>query len=183
MLDERRIKEAETNVNSYRSEGLLLKKEFQGDILKILIKNAEESIKVAQHLFEEELSDLWVIVASYYSMYYYANAVLLKLGYKVGDKISHKVTADALIVFARKKLKESLIEDYEDLKEEALNIAGMKADTIVESFDHEREKRHRIQYRTVEVEKHSKAKTSLDRAKHFMLEMKKLLEQKNKHGR
>ena len=180
MLDEKRIKEAETNIKSYLSEGLLLKKEFQENILNILIKNAEESVRVAQHLFEEELSDLWVIVASYYSMYYYANAILLKSGYKVGEKISHKVTADALIVFVRKKLRESLIEDYEDLKEEALKIAGIKADTIVESFDYEREKRHRIQYRTVEVEKHSKAKTSLDRAKQFMLEMKKLLEQKTK---
>lgn len=118
---------------------------------------------------------MWVIVCSYYAMYYVANAVLLKFGYKVGEKIVHKVTSDALIVYVRGKLKESLLEKYEETKEEALNIAGMKADSLVESFDLERTKRGTIQYRTIEIEKQSKAKTSLQRAKEFTMEMEKLL--------
>lgn len=178
MLSEKRIKKAESNVKTYLEDGLLLKKPLQKEVLNILTKNAKESLEVAKHLLKESISDLWVIVASYYSMYYYANAVLLKLGYKVGEKIAHKVTADALIVYVRNSLKESLIEDYEELKEEALKIAGMKADSIVESFDFERKKRHFIQYKTIDVEKHSKAKTSLDRAKEFMVEMEKLLVEK-----
>lgn len=108
-------------------------------------------------------------------MYYYANAVLLKLGYKVGEKIVHKVTADAIIVYVRGKLKESLIEEYEETKEEALNLAGMKADALVESFDFERNKRSSIQYNTIDIEKQSKAKTSLQRAKEFTKEMEKML--------
>ena len=108
-------------------------------------------------------------------MFYYANAVLLKLGYKVGDKMVHKVTSDTLIVYVRKKLKESLIEEYEETKEEALNLAGIKTDEIIEYFDFERSKRGVIQYKTIEFEKKSKAKTSLQRAKEFAKEMEKLI--------
>ena len=43
-------------------------------------------------------ASLWVIVISYYAMFYAANAVLLHLGYRTGEKIAHKVTSDALIV-------------------------------------------------------------------------------------
>lgn len=108
-------------------------------------------------------------------MYYYANAVLLKFGYKVGEKIVHKITSDALIVYIRGKLKDSLIEEYESTKAEALNLAGMKADDLIQSFEFEREKRSFIQYNTKEFEKQSKSKTSLKRAKEFAREMEKLL--------
>jgi uncharacterized protein (UPF0332 family) len=176
MLSEKRIKEAENNVKSYLTEGLLKKTQVETKVINILIKNAKESLLVAEEIHNKKLSDLWIIVCSYYSMFYYANAVLCRLRYKVGERIAHKVTADSLIVFIRKKLKESLINDYEETKEEALNLAGLRADQIIESFDFERSKRSLIQYRTVEIEKHSKAKTSLQRAKEFAREMEKLLE-------
>lgn len=175
MLDKARIKEAENNVRSYLEEGLLKKVAVNKQIMNILLKNAKESLRVAEEVHQKNLSELWVIVCSYYAMYYYANAVLLKFGYKIGDKIVHKVTSDALIVYVRGKLKESLIEEYEQTKEEALNLAGMKADLLIESFEFERTKRSLIQYKTIEVEKQSKAKTSLQRAKEFTKEMDKLL--------
>ncbi len=175
MLDKNRIKEAERNVKSYLEEGLLKKIQMKQEILTILLRNAKESLMVAEEIFQNKTSDLWVIVASYYSMYYYANAVLLKLGYKIGDRIVHKVTSDALIVYVRGKLKESLLEEYEETKEEALSIAGMKADSLIESFEFERNKRSLIQYQTIEIEKQSKARTSLERAKEFAKEMEKLL--------
>lgn len=108
-------------------------------------------------------------------MYYIANAVLLKIGYKVGDKISHKVTADALIVFARGKLKKEIIEEYENVKEDALEITSSKADSLLESLDFEREKRSKFQYQMDEKIKKSKALISLERAKKFVFELKKLL--------
>ena len=175
MLDEKRINEAENNVKSYLEEGLLSKTNAKQEVLAILLKNAKESLRVAEEIYQKGISDLWVIVSSYYSMYYYANAVLLKLGYKVGDKIAHKITSDALMVYVRKKLKESILKEYEEAKEEALNIAGIKADSLIESFEYERGKRGRIQYETLDMEKHSKAKTSLERAKEFTREMEKLL--------
>ena len=94
MLDDKKIKEAEDNVKSYLEEGLLTKTNTKQEVLAILLKNAKESLRVAEDIYQRGISDLWVIVCSYYSMYYYANAVLLKLGYKVGDKIAHKITSE-----------------------------------------------------------------------------------------
>ena len=93
MLDKVRIKEAETNVRIYSNEGLIKKEFLNTDALRVLLRNAQESIDSAEKLNSERISDLWVIVCSYYSMFYIANAILRKLGYKVGEKIAHKVTA------------------------------------------------------------------------------------------
>ena len=180
MLDKDRIKEAETNVRVYSNEGLIKKEFLNTDALRVLLRNAQESIDSAEKLNSERISDLWVIVCSYYSMFYIANAVLRKLGYKVGEKIAHKVTADALIVYARGKLKETLIEEYENSKDEALNLAGIKADFLIESFDQEKTKRGKIQYMTDDVDKQAKAKTSLQRAKQFLFEMNALLDELDK---
>ena len=82
-----------------------------------------------------------------------ANAVLFRLGYKIGDKIPHKVTVDALIVFVRNKLKKIFLEEYEEAQNEAL--PGIKADTLIDEFDKERAKRGIFQYETTSVEKQS----------------------------
>ena len=175
MLDNERIKEAEINVNGYVRDGLLKERTLDENILKILRKNSEESLIVADLILKEEISSLWVIVSSYYSMYYIANAVLLKLGYKVGSAVSHKVTGDALIVFVRDKLKKSILEDFEDAKAEAMDLANL-TDDIIGSFDFERKKRSTFQYNMTAPVKKSKAQTSLERAKKFNLEFEKLLE-------
>src|SRR3989344_625659 len=181
MLNEKRVKEAQSNVKTYLTEGLLTKQQLQPNIFKILLDNANESLETADFLFKNNRSKLWVIVCSYYSMFYIGNAVLLKIGYKVEDKIPHKVTNDALIVFVKDKLKSSLLEDYEEVKEDALLIAKNKAETLLENFEFERKKRSTIQYQTGEPEKMSKADTSLKRAKEFVAEMRKLLDELNKN--
>jgi len=175
MLDKKRIQEAETNVRSYLQDGLLKKTTSDEKIIDIFLSNAKESLRVAEEIHRQNLSDLWVIVCSYYAMYYYANAALLKHGLKVGDEIVHKVTSDALIVYIRKRLKESLIEEYEETKEEAMNLAGIRADELIETFDYERHKRSLIQYKTIEKDKHTKATTSLQRAKVFTREIEKII--------
>jgi len=180
MLNEKRIKEAEINVKQYISEGLIKKEPFNSIVFNILVNNSNESIETASFLSNNKKSNLWIIVSSYYSMFYIANAVLYKLGYKVGDKIPHKVTSDALIVYIKDKLKENLIEDYEELKEEALLIAKNRAEGLLEDFEFERKKRGLIQYQTKDVEKASKAETSLKRAKQFLFEMNALLNELNK---
>ena len=178
MLSDERIKEAESNVRQYLAESFL-KKQNNETAKEMYIENSNLSLETAQKLLSLESQTyqpyLWVIVSSYYSMYYIANAVLLKIGYKVGDKISHKVTADALIVFARGKLKKEIIEEYENVKEDALEITSSKADSLLESLDFEREKRSKFQYQMDEKIKKSKALISLERAKKFVFELKKLL--------
>lgn len=178
MLDEKRIKEAELNVKNYLEEGLIKKQE--NDAAKQMnLENGDISLETAQKLLTLETETykpyLWVIVSSYYAMYYIANAVLLKLGYKVGAQISHKVTSDAIIVFVRNKLKKELIEKYEDAKEDAIELISMKTDSLLQSFDFERGKRSKFQYNMDEQIKKGKALTSLERAKQFVFEMKKLL--------
>jgi len=173
MLDKKRIQEAQANVKTYLDEGLLKRTITNQNVRDILIRNSEESISVAKLLFDENLSPLWTMVCSYYSMYYIANAVLCSMGYKVGDRISHKITADALITYVKGELEESLVEEYEQAQQQALAI--IKSDDIIESFDRERIKRGRLQYSTSEQVKHSKAETSLERARQFMHEMQKLL--------
>lgn len=176
MLDERRVKEAENNVKAYLEDGLLWKcTAFRKEILETYKRNYKESLDVARRLFEQDLSNLWIIVVSYYSMYYIANAVLYAIGYKIGSRVSHKVTSDALIVFVRNKLKRSLLEEYEVAKEETFELLGRKTDEIIGSFDQELEKRSVLQYESTEEIRRAKAKTSLERAKRFVFEMKRLL--------
>lgn len=178
MLDEKRIKEAESNVRQYLEEGLL-KKTKNETARKMYIENSNLSLETAKKLLELENVTykpyLWIIVTSYYAMFYIANAVLLELSYKVGEKISHKVTADSLIVFVRNKLKKELLEDYEESKEDALELISSKVDTLIQSFNFELQKRSKFQYQMDEEVKKGKAATSLERAKTFVFEMKKLL--------
>ena len=118
MLAKDVIEEARKNVPKYIDEGLLNKDNSKNIlILDTFKRNSEESLKVADNLFKSNLSSLWTIVCSYYSMYYVANAVLYNLGYKVAGKISHKVTSDALIVFVKNKLKEQFLEEYQEAKD------------------------------------------------------------------
>ena len=135
------------------------------------MRNHRESLLVAQKLFNEQLSNLWVIVTSYYSMFYLANALLYKLGYKVGSKIAHKVTSDALIIFVRNKLKDNLIEEYEIAASEAMVLS----ETLLQNYDFERMKRSIFQYESTEEIKQAKAKTSLDRAQHFSVAIEKMV--------
>src|SRR3989338_470118 len=121
MLTKERIREAEKSIKSYLEDGLLKKAIMDKQVMNIFLRNAKESLRVAEEAHQKNISELWVIVCSYYAMYYYANAVLRKLGYKIGEKIVHKVTSDAIIAYVRGKLKESLIEEYEETREEALN--------------------------------------------------------------
>jgi len=178
MLNEKRIKEAESNVRAYLADSLL-KKQTNETAKEMYIENSDLSLETAKKLLSLEAPEykpyLWIIVSSYYAMYYIANAVLLNIGYKTGDKISHKVTSDALIVFVRSKLKKGLIEEYEDVKEDALELTSSKADDLLQSLDFERDKRSKFQYQMDEKAKKSKALTSIERAKQFVFELKKLL--------
>ena len=169
-MDETRIKQAEKNIPIYLEDGLLSKVMVHNkNIQNIYERNSKESIEAAENI----QSNLWVIVCSYYAMFYITNAVLYKLGYKTGQKVVHKVTSDCLIVYVRKKLQKNLLKEYEEAKQEALDIT--KADEIISSYDKELDKRSVFQYGTTEEIKKAKAETSLKRAKLFVAEMRKLL--------
>ncbi len=168
--------EAQKNFSQYLQERLI-KKETNEAAKAMYAKNADLSIKLAEECMKSSLKPyLWVIVISYYSMFYIANAVLLDLGYKTGSKIVHKVTNDALIVLVKDKVKKSILEDYETVKEDAMEIASIKSEEIIKLYELEMKKRSVFQYNMSEAVQEKKARTSLERAKKFVLEMKKLLE-------
>ncbi len=176
MLDKGRRREAEDNVKGYLEEGLLKKVGVpESNILKVFRSNSEESLKVADLVYREDCSYLWAVVCAYYSMYYITNAVLYSMGYKVGHKISHKVTSDALIVLVRGKLKRSLLEEFEEARDDAMEIANLRAGELIESFEFERARRSKFQYELIEEVKRDMANVSLERAKRFVFEMEKLL--------
>lgn len=175
MVDTKRKKEAHHNFAQYLQDGLI-KKEKNGTAKAMYQKNADLSLSLAEECINSSLKPyMWVVVISYYSMFYIANAVLLELGYKTRDKIVHKVTNDALIVLVMDKIKKGLLEEYENAKEDALEIASVKSDEIIGFYSLEMEKRSRFQYEMTEAIQEQKAETSLKRARIFMLEMKKLL--------
>src|SRR3989338_2279841 len=169
MLDAQRIEEAEKSVRRYFQDGLLKREIARVEILSILLRNSRDSLEIAEFLLANKKSNLWIIVTSYYSMFYIANAVLYKKGIRVGEKIAHKVTADALIVYIRHQLQNSLIESYEEIQQQAL--PGLKADSLLEAFDLERQKRNHVQYEMKEAEIHSKARTFLQRSKEILFEL------------
>jgi uncharacterized protein (UPF0332 family) len=120
---------------------------------------------------------LWVINASYYSMFYMLKALLEKNGIKINTDLSiHLVTFDCLIYFfyLNGKLEKKFIEDFIESKEEAYELLGkQKADLLIEDYFWEKNKRATFTYQTKQIILKSKAKTSLERAKRFNQEIKK----------
>jgi uncharacterized protein (UPF0332 family) len=197
MIDEKRIEEAKRNVKRYIADGLLKvnDKEIK-NFIDFYLKNSETSLLTASLLFQisadnklkEELKIskdfecyLWVIVSSYYSMFYIALALLATEGIRVGKEIVHKVTADALINFfiANEKLAK-LLEDYEEMRKDVMELLGKeelkrKARELISDYEYERRKRSKFQYEIGVSAKQSYAQTSLERAKNFFFEIRKLI--------
>ena len=172
-MDEKRIKQAEDNFKNYLREGKIIKVGVSKNLIyETYLKNARESLGVANLLFRNDSSSLWVVVSSYYSMFYMACAYLYKLGFKTKHEIVHQVVNEALIVQGRHKIKNYLLEFYEMGKDEALSIS----DNYLVNYGFEKVKRATFQYETSENIKKSKAQTSLNRAKEFLTLMEGILE-------
>lgn len=208
MIDEKRIKEVESNIPKYLEEKLMTRKEEHKNLVNFYLKTAKMSLRVAEVLFDlsknnepkEKLSIenefecyLWVTVCSYYSMFYTANGALANLGIKIGDKIAHKITSDCLIFYFIKtgKLANHYYEEYEESMNNALDVMGMdeekireklqrKAIDLIQTFDFEKKKRGDFQYKTIVPIKENLAKTSLERAKTFLYEIEILVEKSKK---
>lgn len=174
MLNERRIEIAQQNYRQDLRDDHIKKQDPNPNLIQGFVDNSYESLNVAEYLFSEEISPMWVIVSSYYSMYYMSNAVLNQLGFKVGGKMSHRITADALIVLVRDKLKDNLLREFDKAKDEYTELDNL-TDKIIELYDLEHKKRLNSQYVMGYDAQVAKSETSLDRAKQFDLELEKLL--------
>jgi uncharacterized protein (UPF0332 family) len=201
VIEKGRLEEAKRNVKTYIEDGLL--KTGDKDAARFIdffMANADSSLRTASIL--QEISDenslketlkvgadfesyLWVIVSSYYSMFYAATAMLAKQGMRATGQIVHKVTADALIhFFASNEKLAKLLEQYEEAQTVGLELVGReelmkrmqkKADELIISYEGERKKRSKFQYDIGVQAKRGYAQTSLQRARDFVFEIRKLI--------
>jgi len=170
-MDEQRIKQTEKNFKNYLEQGLIKRLSFQEIIYQTYINNFQESLEVANELYKNKTSSLWVVVSSYYSMFYIASAYIYKKGYKASHEIVHQIINEALIVLARHDLEKHFLEEYEEEKAKAMFASG----NLLKVYELEKVKRSEFQYETTEMIKESKAFTSLERAKKFTTVMRQLL--------
>lgn len=171
-MDEDRIRIAELNFRNYLRDGQIKKIDYFNDLIyQTYIRNANESLLVADQLFRSRTSSLWVVVTSYYSMFYITCAYLYKLGYKPGKEIVHQVVNESLIANGRHKIKRHLLNNYIEEKEKALLIV----DNYLTNYEREKAKRASFQYQTTEEIKEAKAKTSLVRSKEFVELIREIL--------
>jgi len=173
-MNEKRIKIAESNFKKYLEDGLIRKSEFEDVIYETYFRNSLESLNSANNLFENKISFLWVVIASYYSMFYIACAYIYKRGYKTSHEIVHQIINESLIVLARHDLEKHFLEEYQEEKEKALSAS----ENLLNSYEFEKIKRSSFQYETTVMIKESKAKTSLERAKNFISVIRLLLAKK-----
>ena len=193
MLDEKRINEIKRRVANFIKEGII-KKEKEKKFVKFFLNNAENSLNSAKLLFEvstkNELKNttgfpnfngfLWVINSSYYSMFYMARALLENEGIKVKTELSiHAVVFDALVYYfyLTGRLQKKIIEDFTEAKEETSEILGKeKAKELIEDYFYEKKKRGIFTYEMGATAMQNKAQTSLERAKKFNEEIRKIIE-------
>jgi len=193
MLDEKLINEIKGRVTAFIKEGVI-RKEKEKKFVEFFLNNAKNSLEAAKLLFDVSTKNnlrnslgftdfngfLWVINASYYSMFYMARALLESEGIKIKTELSiHAFTFDAVVYYfyLTSKLQKKLIEDFSDAREEASEILGKeKARELIEDYYHEKKKRATFTYEMGAIAMQNKANTSLERAKRFSEEIRKMIE-------
>ena len=193
MLDEKRIAEIKRRVTNFIKEGII-KKEKESKFVDFFLNNAKNSLDSAKLLFEVSTKNnlknltgfpnfngfLWVINSSYYSMFYMVRTLLENEGIRIKADLSiHAVTFDALVhyFYITGKLQKRLIEDFNEAKEEASEMLGKeKAKELIEDYFYEKKKRGTFTYEMGAIAMQNKAQTSLERAKRFNEEIRKIIE-------
>ena len=188
MLEEKTLKEIKTRIIDYQNREII-KTKNNPRFTEFFLKNAEDSIESAKVLFEITTNPekqkqfgftnfnglLWVVNASYYSMFYMTRALLENEGIKIKTDLSiHLVTFDVLVhyFYLTKKLQKEFIEDLLEAENDAAELLGKQnADEIIEEYYFERRKRGIFTYEMGEILLQTKAKTSLERAQKFRKEI------------
>lgn len=192
-LNEKKLKEIGNRVKQFISDGTIKSKQPK-KYVDFFLTNATDSLKTARCIYDMSTNKdyqeytgyeglkgfLWVINASYYSMFYMARALLENEGIKLRADLSiHALTFDALMhyFYLTGKLQKRLFEQYIEAQEESNELLGkQKADELMEEYFFEKRKRGNLTYETEEFVIQSKAKTSLDRATKFNTEIRMIID-------
>ncbi len=193
MLDEKKLEKITKRVERFLKEGIIRTKQEKRHV-KFFLANSKNSLESANLLFSVSTKPnlkkvtgfpdfngfLWVINSSYYSMFYAARALLENRGIKIKTDFSiHAITFDALVFYyyISGKLQKRMIEDFIEAEIEAKELLGKeKAQELIESYFYEKKKRADYTYELGLFAMQNKAKTSLDRAKRFNEEIRKMIE-------
>lgn len=204
MIEDKKIEEIKKIIPKLVEEGIILKKEEHKRLTDFFIRNAEESLNSAQLLYKVSIDTklqnlvgfpnlkgfLWVINASYYSMFYMANALLASIGIKIKTEVGiHTLTFNAFVYhfYLTNKITKKYIEEFleamkeanellgKEEQEKALKKAEVKAKDLVSDLYLEGEKRKIFTYEFEKTKIEIKAKTSLERANNFYKETLKLI--------
>lgn len=152
-----------SSIKQREIEGLIRRVRKEDVILQTFLRNHDESLKLANNTFKRQESNLWVVVISYFSMFYLANAYIYSKGYKIGHISTHKITQEVLEELSKNELSQDILKEYSLAIDEAQEISN----NLSLNLKQEKNKRTMFQYETTEKIKQKKAKTSLDRAKFF----------------
>jgi hypothetical protein len=192
MQDKKTEKQAESSIRQLLKEGKIIKEE-RGVYTEFFLKNAQDSFNSAKLLYRVSTDNLlkkslgfpsfngllWVINSSYYSMFYMARALLENEGIKIKTEQSiHAITYNALVYYfyLTKKIEKSLIEEFKQAGQEVSEILGKeKAKKLIEDYSDEKYKREKFTYEMGEIAMQNKAQTSLERAKKFNEQLRKMM--------
>ncbi len=108
----------------------------------------------------------WVIIMSYYAMFHSVNALLRKIGVKIGKQYAHEITTNLLLhyFYYTKIIEDELLKIYENAEE--------KAKGLVVSYIFAKEERTKYQYE-VNLESQKKdAEQILEDAVNFVSRLK-----------
>jgi len=198
---EKRIRDADTVILKLLKENkvIMLSEQEKIKFVEFYRKQANLSLITADILYNistEKLAKnyhklnenyecfLWVLNASYYSMFYAVHSLLAYKGKRIVEKQGiHQLTAHAFVYFfiknnfIAKELFEQFIES-QNTAVELLNIDDFrkKAIDLTSKYFYETEKRSKFTYETNEEIKQKHANTSLLRAKEFLGEIEKIIE-------
>ncbi|MBI5390614.1 hypothetical protein HZB02_03940 [Candidatus Woesearchaeota archaeon] len=192
MLEQKKLVEAEKRIRQYLAEGSIIVK-AKPEHTSFFLKHAADALDSASVLYEISTDAekqkllgftsfnglLWTVNASYYSMFYMARALIEREGIRIKADLSvHAITFDTIISFfyVTGKLQKGLLDDFADAKGDAAALLGkQRADELIEEYYYEKSKRSSFTYEMGALVVQSKAKTSLDRARKFMREIKKIM--------
>lgn len=195
MIEEKQIKEVRSRVTQYIRDGTIQTK-CKPEHVNFFLTNAKNSLNSANVLFDVSTKRdlqagmgypnfdgyLWVINASYYSMFYTVRALLENEGMKLrGDLSIHLVAFDAMMHFfyVTGKLQKRLVEYFAESREEAAELLGNeKAEELMHDYFSEKKKRGIFTYEMGQFAIESKARTSLERAGKFYEEITRIIGQK-----
>lgn len=197
MPENKELEIVKKEIENLISQGkIIVNKNEKDRFSKFFLENSKKSFDSAKILMEastnkklqEELGypefdgSLWVINSSYYSMFYMVRALLENSGIKIKSDSTtqsiHQIVFQSLVYFfyMNKRLEKKLIDDFQEAITESGEILGKeKANKLIEEYKSEKEKRGIFTYELGQIAMQGKAKTSLERARFFNQEIKKIL--------